>query len=119
MDFPWAALKGAKGHAFHNCSKLLHLWLNNAIYVVRWQGNDPLECTTQAARCLGAHRSSHLEEYTRSRPASAGGRPRSLLNKMANAAVAVQLDDDDEPADAEPWVLEGWGDGPSVVRLRA
>ncbi|EFJ51938.1 hypothetical protein VOLCADRAFT_103129 [Volvox carteri f. nagariensis] len=59
-------------------------------------------------------RSSHLEEYSRSRPASAGSRPRSLLNKMANAAAAVQLDDDAEPADAEPWVLEGWGDGPSV-----
>ncbi|GLI69072.1 hypothetical protein VaNZ11_013616 [Volvox africanus] len=60
-------------------------------------------------------RSSHLEEYTRSRPASAGSRPKSLLNKMANAAAAVQLDDADaEPADAEPWVLDGWGDGPSV-----
>ncbi|GLC63515.1 hypothetical protein PLESTF_000044600 [Pleodorina starrii] len=62
-------------------------------------------------------RSSHLEEYTRSRPASAGSRPRSLLNKMANAAAAVQLEDEAEPADAEPWVLEGWGDGPSVSEV--
>ncbi|GFR40983.1 hypothetical protein Agub_g1648, partial [Astrephomene gubernaculifera] len=59
-------------------------------------------------------RSAHLEEYTRMRPASAGSRPRSLLNKVANAAAAAQADDDPEPADAEPWVLEGWGDGPSV-----
>ncbi len=63
-------------------------------------------------------RSSHLEEYTRSRPASAGSRPRSLLNKMANAAAAVQMEEDAEPADTEPWVLEGWGDGPSVVRRK-
>ncbi|KAG2499922.1 hypothetical protein HYH03_002209 [Edaphochlamys debaryana] len=58
-------------------------------------------------------RSSHMEEYTRMRPASAGSRPRSLLNKMATAAAA-QVEDEPEPPDAEPWVLEGWGDGPSV-----
>ncbi|KAG2448371.1 hypothetical protein HYH02_006953 [Chlamydomonas schloesseri] len=62
----------------------------------------------------GIERSSHLEEYSRTRPASAGSRPRSLLNKVANAAAAAQVDDDPDPADAEPWVLEGWGDGPSV-----
>ncbi|KAG2442600.1 hypothetical protein HXX76_002685 [Chlamydomonas incerta] len=62
----------------------------------------------------GIERSSHLEEYSRTRPASAGSRPRSLLNKVSNAAAAVQVDDDPDPVDAEPWVLEGWGDGPSV-----
>jgi hypothetical protein len=60
-------------------------------------------------------RSSHLEEYSRMRPASAGSRPRTLLNKLANVAATVQVDDDPDPADAEPWVLEGWGEGPSVV----
>ncbi|PNH05861.1 hypothetical protein TSOC_007844 [Tetrabaena socialis] len=59
-------------------------------------------------------RSSHLEEYTRSRPASAGSRPRSLLSKVATAAAAAQVDEEPEPVDAEPWILEGWGDGPSV-----
>eukprot|EP00198_Chlamydomonas_reinhardtii_P013569 XP_001702906.1 predicted protein [Chlamydomonas reinhardtii] len=62
----------------------------------------------------GIERSSHLEEYSRTRPASAGGRPRSLLNKVANAAAAAQVEDEPDPVDAEPWVLEGWGDGPSV-----
>ncbi len=59
-------------------------------------------------------RSSHLEEYSQKRPASAGGvRPRALLNKVAQAA-GLAAEDSDAEGD-ESWVLEGWGEEPSVV----
>ncbi|KAF5842831.1 hypothetical protein DUNSADRAFT_4715 [Dunaliella salina] len=62
-----------------------------------------------------SHRSSYLRDYTYSedRPHSAGVRPRSLLNKVANASHAIQRDDSDD--ENEPWVLEGWKDEASTV----
>lgn len=72
----------------------------------------------RGAPALQLGRSAHLEEYTRTRPASASSRPRSLLSKVAASAAtnAAQGADEGEPApDNEPWELEGWGEGPSVV----
>lgn len=62
------------------------------------------------------HRSCFLEEYSSKRPASAGVRPRSLLNKIANAAQLGDVSDNEE-VDTDTWILEGWGEEPSVVSL--
>ncbi len=63
---------------------------------------------------LARRRSAYLEEYSLQRPLSAGMRPRTLLNKVAQAA-GMAAEDSDAEADNDPWVLEGWGEEPSVV----
>jgi hypothetical protein len=59
------------------------------------------------------YRSPLLKEYARTRPLSAGvsSKPRSLLTRVGQQAQQQEEDSSVE----EPWVLEGWGDEPSVV----
>ncbi|KAL6764017.1 hypothetical protein V8C86DRAFT_20468 [Haematococcus lacustris] len=65
-----------------------------------------------AAAC--GERSRYLQEYAIHRPQSAGHASPFVQRKLS--AIAAQDEDDSEPDRDDPWVLEGWGDEPSVVR---
>ena len=63
-----------------------------------------------------------MQEYSTTRPLSAGAKPRStssipVSSKPRQLGLGCTIDEDAElEGDAQPWILEGWMDEPSVVR---